>query len=145
MSLDKLFKFQKKMITRKFIKHTAAFFAVLVLFSLLLLGIHAYIIHHFFSDKIFSLPLWSIYLFHFTTVFIVFGISSWMATTQPGKVFTVFMAATLVKMLLALVFLLPILINKGPSPTADVLNFFIPYFVFLALEVFSVVYFLMRK
>ncbi|HZH69909.1 MAG TPA: hypothetical protein VFD80_05630, partial [Flavobacteriaceae bacterium] len=61
------------------------------------------------------------------------------------KVFVAFMAATLVKMLLALVFLLPVLINKGPNPTADVLNFFIPYFVFLAFEVFTVGYVLMRK
>lgn len=133
------------MINQKFIKHSATIFAVLVLLSLLLLGIHAYVLHHFFSDKLFSLPLWSIYLFHFITVFIVVGISNWMAIFKPDKVFVAFMAATLVKMLLALVFLLPLLINKGPNPTADVLNFFIPYFVFLAFEVFTVGYVLMRK
>jgi hypothetical protein len=45
------------------------------------------------------------------------------------------MGATLAKMILALVFLLPVLIGETENAKTEVLNFFIPYFIYLAFEV----------
>ena len=44
------------------------------------------------------------------------------------------MALSIVKMALSVVFFLPLLKADLPSPEADVLNFFIPYFSYLAFE-----------
>jgi hypothetical protein len=52
------------------------------------------------------------------------------------------MGATLFKMVLAIVFLLPVLLNTVPNAQADVFNFFIPYFLYLAFEIVNITFFL---
>lgn len=133
------------MINKKFIEREGVFFAALVVFSIIIFGLHSYLFSHFFEDTIVTISLWSIYTFHFITVFLVFTIANFVAERNIGHVFVVFMGATLLKMVLAIVFLLPVLLKEVPNATADVLNFFIPYFVFLAFEVVSVVLLMKRK
>jgi hypothetical protein len=48
------------------------------------------------------------------------------------------MGLTLLKMILAVLFLLPLLFSDFENKQADVFNFFIPYFLFLAFEILSV-------
>jgi hypothetical protein len=52
------------------------------------------------------------------------------------------MGATLFKMILCLVFLLPVLLNPNENATLEVFNFFIPYFLFLAFEIVNIIRFL---
>lgn len=129
-------------MNNSFLKRQAIFVMVALFLSFLLFAIHWYVIYHFFESVELTLPLWSIYAFHFITVLIVYTLSNYKASKNKSQVFTFFMGATLVKMVLAIVFLLPVLLQKVPNATTDVLNFFIPYFLFLAFEIVSVVRFL---
>jgi len=46
---------------------------------------------------------------------------------------------------LTFVFLLPWILSKPEQKGVDLANFFVPYFIFLAFEVLSVVKFLQKK
>ena len=143
MVSDKSFKFQKRIkMNNSFLRRQAIFVMVVLFLSFLLFAIHWYVIYHFFESVELTLPLWSIYIFHFITVLIVYTLSNYKASKDKSQVFAFFMGATLVKMILAIVFLLPVLLQKVPNATADVLNFFIPYFLFLVFEILSILRFL---
>lgn len=143
MAFVKSSKSQKRTkMNNSFLKRQAIFVMVALFLSFLLFAIHWYVTYHFFESVELTLPLWSIYTFHFITVLIVYTLSNYKASKNKSQVFTFFMGATLVKMVLAIVFLLPVLLQKVPNATTDVLNFFIPYFLFLAFEIVSVVRFL---
>lgn len=118
-----------------FVRRSLRFLLLIALVAFALYGIHSYVAAHFLTDKVFVLPLWGIYFFHFVTVAIVFALVNYTAVYTEKPVFPVFMYATLGKMVLAIVFLLPVLFKGAPHPQVDVLNFFIPYFIFLAVEV----------
>jgi hypothetical protein len=44
----------------------------------------------------------------------------------------------MVKMVLAILFLLPLLLSSLDDKIPDVFNFFIPYFIFLIFEIYSI-------
>lgn len=121
------------------------FFVKLTLVTLLLFAIHSYLIHFFFNFVELILPLWLIYVFNFILVFIIFSIINFRYKTGKTDVFNVFMLGTLLKMVLILVFFLPIILSDQENKTLDTLNFFIPYFIFLAFEVYSISKFLVKK
>lgn len=121
------------------------FFVKLTLVTLLLFAIHSYLIHFFFNFVELILPLWLIYVFNFILVFIIFSIINFRYKTGKADVFNVFMLGTLLKMVLILVFFLPIILSDQENKTPDTLNFFLPYFIFLAFEVYSISKFLVKK
>jgi hypothetical protein len=125
-----------------FKKRESTFLLLLVLFTALFFIIHWYISHHFFSQVDLILPLYSIYGFHFLTVLIVYTIVNFRYSSGKKEIFNLFMGATLFKMILCLVFLLPVLLNPNENATFEVINFFIPYFLFLAFEIVNIVRFL---
>lgn len=125
-----------------FIKREIQFLVMLLVFTFLLFVIHWYIFFHFFSDIALVLPLWTIYGFHFITVFLVYSIINFMESRGNKQVFILFMGATLFKMILTIVFLLPILLQPNDNATLEVFNFFIPYFLYLAFEIVQITYFL---
>jgi len=55
------------------------------------------------------------------------------------------MGFTLLKMILAIVFLLPVFLSETENKQPDVFNFFIPYFLYLFFEVYSLTTFLQKK
>lgn len=55
------------------------------------------------------------------------------------------MASTLLKMILVIVFLLPLLMIEVKDKKPDVFNFFIAYFLFLIFEVYSIAKFLQNN
>jgi len=61
------------------------------------------------------------------------------------EVFNAFMLGVLFKMGLVLVFLLPWLLSKPEQQGYDLTNFFTPYFILLAFEVYSITEFLQKK
>lgn len=129
----------------KFLKREASFLLLLLLFTLLLSVIHWYISFHFFDEIDLILPLYTIYGFHFITVLIVFSIVNFMFSSGKKEIFSLFMGATIFKMILCLVFLLPVLLNPNDNATLEVLNFFIPYFLYLAFEIISITLFLKEE
>jgi hypothetical protein len=118
-------------------KALLSFFLKLLFFSLILLGIHYYIFFHFFSEIILYFPLWSIYAFNAVLVLIVYGVIYYQVTRGSRKSYQLFLILTLVKMVLAIVFLLPLFAGKSDNSVIEVVNFFIPYFMFLTFEIFS--------
>jgi hypothetical protein len=116
----------------------------LLIFSALLFGIHLYIISHFFEGTLYF-PLWSIYAFNTVLVFGVFLILNYKANQGSDKMYQLFLGLTLLKMVLAIVFLLPLFFEKSEHSQLEVINFFIPYFLFLIFEIFSLNKFLQKR
>lgn len=118
------------------------FFSVLFGFTAVLITVHYYIAHLFFSEANFYFPIWTIYLFNFTLVAIVYSIIRFKDNKGKMNAFTLFLLLTIVKMGLAIVFLLPIFTGKSEEKTIEVMNFFIPYFFYLSFEIHSIYNFL---
>jgi hypothetical protein len=118
-------------------KDVLMFFLKLAAFTGLLWAVHFYIFITFFSEIALYFPLWSIYLFNAILVFAVYAFVNYKAAKGSEKIYNLFLTLTIVKMALAIVFLLPVFAGKALSPRVEVINFFIPYFVFLGFEIFS--------
>lgn len=107
----------------------------LLVFTVLLLGVHIYISHLFFSKNVLYLPIWVIYVFHFFLVAFVFFT---IRLKQNTNSFTLFLVLTIVKMVLSIVFLLPIIMGKSEEKVLEIMNFFIPYFFYLTFEIYYI-------
>lgn len=123
-------------------KRQLSFLLKLGLFTLIIAGSHAYLFENFFSELQLFFSLWKIYAFHFFTVLLIYAIINYKYSKGKTMVFNLFMGGTLVKMVLAILFLLPMMLSDLESKKPDVMNFFIPYFFFLAFEVYCVTFFL---
>ena len=119
------------------IKDILAYLLKLLAFTILLLGVHYYIFFIFFSEVVLFFPLWSIYLFNSVLVFVVFAFIRYKVANGYKKIYNLFLITTLLKMVLAMVFLLPLFVGKAVNAKIDVINFFIPYFFYLAFEIIS--------
>ena len=106
----------------------------LVLFTLILFVIHNLTIHNFFEAFDFYFDTWKIYVFHFVTVLGVIYLLYKRSKTKPKSVFYVFIALSTLKMLAAIIFLSPLFFSKEVDAIAPVFGFFIPYFLYLAVE-----------
>jgi len=113
-------------------------------FSIVLFGVHYYIIS-LLSINILVLPLWVIYAFNAIMVFIVFSIIKHYSKQEGKDMLTIFLILTIVKMALAIVLLLPLFLKKSSHTQLEVFNFFIPYFLFLTFEIFSLNKFLQKS
>ncbi|MBT8188004.1 MAG: hypothetical protein HKP38_03805 [Croceitalea sp.] len=128
-----------------FFKRQTSFLLKLGLLALLLFAVHWWVISNFFNAVEFFFPLWQIYAFHFVTVLILFTIINYKFSQGGGAILNYFLVATILKMLLCIVFLLPLLLSDFQGKRPDVLNFFFPYFTFLFFEVFSLNLLLTKK
>lgn len=129
-------------MNKVFKKRQLSFLLKLGLFTLLIAGTHIYLFQNFFSELQLFFSLWKIYAFHFFTVLLIYTVINYKYSNGKTMVFNIFMGGTLLKMVLAILFLLPMLLSEMESKKPDVMNFFIPYFLFLAFEVYSVTFFL---
>lgn len=116
-----------------------------IAFSLVLFGIHAYLVSYLAADFNFFFPLWQIYLFHFVVTTVLYTIINYKYSNGKTDIFNIFMVITFLKMTLAILFLLPLLLSDFENKQPDVFNFFIPYFLYLFFEVYSVTQFLQKK
>jgi|JI10StandDraft_1071094.scaffolds.fasta_scaffold42751_5 hypothetical protein len=105
---------------------------VVVFFSLILFFIHDFLL---FSDII-ILKLWKIYSFHLSVSLIIFTSLFLISKIDFDKVGFAFMTLSVLKMLGAILFLLPVILDVNFDKIPDIINFFIPYFIFLILEIF---------
>jgi len=120
-----------------------AFLVKLVVFSLLIWAAHFYILQQFFEGEL-QIPLWLIYAFNFVMVFLVFTALRYYS--DKGKdMLKIFLGFTGLKMVLAIVLLLPLFLKKSDNVQLEVFNFFIPYFLFLTFEIFSLNNFLQKS
>ena len=126
------------------IKSWGYFIVKLVLVAFILWGIHAYLIQQFFTGELYF-SLWSIYVFNMLLVILVYGIIQYVSGKYPKKVYQYFLGLTLLKMVLALVFLSPLFFNRSDHSQLEVINFFVPYFLFLGFEIFNLNSFLQKS
>lgn len=126
-----------------FIKRQLSFILKLGLLTLILGGIHLYLFHSFFDTLLFF-PIWQIYTFHFFTVLLIYSVINYKYSNGSTMVFNYFMTGTFIKMILSFLFLLPLLLSDFEFKKPDVMNFFLPYFIFLAFEVYCVIFFLIK-
>lgn len=128
-----------------FLKNQLWFILLLSVVSLLLYGIHWYINFHFFSDVNLVIPIISIYVFNFIGVLLVFSIINFSDYKGYKNYLFIFLGATLFKMILCIVFLLPVLLDPNENAKLEVFYFFIPYFIYLAFEILSILGFFKPK
>ena len=127
-----------KRMNKKIWKRQKSFLFQLTLVSGLIFATHNYIEHYFFKEVIIFFPLWHIYVFHFVTIAIIYSLINYKNSQGKTVVFNLFMGGTVIKIILAILFLLPLFISDLENKQTDVFNFFIPYFIFLAFEVYSI-------
>lgn len=118
-------------------KELQSFLIKWLVFTLLLFGVHYYILFILTPEMEFFLPLWSVYLFNSVLGFVVYFFVKRQFERASEKTYQTFLLFTLVKMGLALVFLLPLFMGKSSHVKIETINFFAPYFAFLAFEIFS--------
>ena len=126
------------------VKEVAQFLVSLIVFTGILFVIHFYILSQFFDGTLYF-PVWVIYIFNAVLVFVVFSVIRFKAKQKSDKLYQLFLGLTILKMILAIVFLLPLFFEKSKHTQLEVVNFFIPYFLFLAFEIFSLNRFLQKS
>ena len=75
-------------------------------------------------------------MFHFIATLLIFYLMHIVQKAAPEKVGFTFMGCSILKMMVAIVFLLPLIRNNNEAVLNDVISFFIPYFLFLTVETF---------
>ena len=113
-----------------------------VVFTIFLFLAHRYLLSYFAENRSFFFPVWQIYMFHFIITTALYTIINYKYSKGNTDIFNTFMLSTFLKMVLAILFLLPLLLSEMDNKQPDVFNFFIPYFLYLFFEVFSLTKFL---
>lgn len=124
-----------------FKKRQASFLLKLTLFAILIFAIHTYLASYFIMETLFF-PLWQIYAFHFVITYALYTAINYQFSKGKKEIFNTFMLSTLLKMVISILFLLPLILSDFEHKKPDVFNFFGPYFLFLAFEVYSISAFL---
>lgn len=116
-----------------------------VVFTIVLYVAHRYLLSYFAENISFFFPVWQIYMFHFIITTALYTIINYKYSKGKTDIFNTFMLSTFLKMVLAILFLLPLLLSELDNKQPDVFNFFIPYFLYLFFEVFSLTKFLNKR
>ncbi len=124
-----------------FKKRQISFLLKLTLFALLIFAIHTYLVSYFIKVTPFF-PLWQIYAFHFVITYSIYTAINYKYSKGEKEIFNTFMLSTLLKMVISILFLLPLILSDFEHKKTDVFNFFGPYFLYLAFEVYSISVFL---
>ena len=115
----------------------------ILLVTVVLLAIHQYLIFQFFEGPL-IIPVWLIHVFNAVLVLIMYLILLRQVRSGQKKILYLFFGLTLLKMLLILVFLSPLVIKDSEFMRLEIINFFIPYFLYLALEISCIYKFLVK-
>ena len=110
--------------------------------SILLFSVGILLLHYIldeFTGIVTYYTLTSIYAFHIISALLVMGIIHWVYKKSKDHTGFAFMGTSLLKMLAAVIFLLPSFLADAKPDFGNILNFFIPYFLFLIFEAVQVV------
>lgn len=102
-------------------------------FSILLLIIQFSIVNYLLEIEFYYSTI-TIYSFHILATFLIYLFLVYVHKSFSDKTGFAFMACSLLKMLAAVLFLLPMMLNDVPNPFQDLMAFFIPYFLYLIFE-----------
>lgn len=126
------------------IKETIRFIIKLSILTIILFIVHYYILSQFFDGKLYF-PVWTIYAFNAVLVLLVYSLITYKNKKGSKKMYQLFLGLTIIKMILAIIFLLPLFFGKSEHAQLEVINFFMPYFLFLGFEIFSLNKFLQKS
>lgn len=129
----------------QFKKRQGSFLLQNVAVTILLFAFHRYLLSYFATEITFFFPLWHIYVFHFAVTTVLYTVVNYKYSSGKKDIFNTFMVITFLKMIFAILFLLPLLLSDVDYKQPDVFNFFIPYFLYLFFEVYSVTKFLQKN
>jgi hypothetical protein len=110
-----------------------AFLKRLLPFSVLLCFIQ-FLLQRYVLGVEFYYTSFSIYLFLFLATFLIYLSLVFVYRVFSDKAGFAFMGLSLIKMLAAVIFLLPLVLNEVNDVFINILAFFIPYFLFLIFE-----------
>ncbi|MEM1257725.1 MAG: hypothetical protein AAGH81_04290 [Bacteroidota bacterium] len=121
-----------------FKKRQLLFMLQLVIVTGILYLLHSYLLNNLSADTTYVLSLWNIYLFHLISVFLVYSIINFRFSNGEREVFSSFIVLMVLKMIFVVIFLLPLFLSDATDKIGDAVNFFVPYFILLAFEVYSI-------
>lgn len=110
-----------------------SFLKLFVPFSVLLFLLHFAVVNYLLKAELYYTTI-SVYSFHVLATFLIYLFLSYVHKTFSDKTGFAFMGCSLLKMLAAVLFLLPMMLSEVNNPFHDMLAFFIPYFLFLIFE-----------
>ena len=119
-----------------FKKRQSSFLIQLLVLTVMLFAVHSYLAYYFTKEILFF-SLWQVYTFHFIVTLLIYSVINYQDSVGKKQIFNSFMISTILKMILAVLFLLPLLMSTFENKKPDVFNFFIPYFIYLSFEVYS--------
>ena len=102
-------------------------------FAILLLAVQFILVKYVFNLDLYYSTL-AIYSFHIIATFLIFLFLVYVNKSFSDKTGFAFMACSLLKMLAAVLFLLPLMLSDVAKPFQSIIAFFIPYFLFLIFE-----------
>lgn len=97
--------------------------------------VHHLIVQALGNQVVFFYDVWKIYVFHFAVTFFLFSLLFLVSSVLPEYIGYTFMGFILLKFGLAIVFLLPLIRLEEGSKIPDFVSFFVPYFIFLFIEI----------
>ena len=115
-----------------------AFLKRLLPFTLLLWLIQ-FLLQRYVLEMEFYYSSFSIYLFHFLATFLIYLSLVFVYRNFQENTGFAFMGLSLFKMVAAVIFLLPLILSEVNAVFANILAFFIPYFLYLIFETFYAV------
>lgn len=106
---------------------------------LLIVSAALFLTHNFIADKFFAgqlyYEIWHIYAFLGIATLGIFLIMHFIHKNFPDKTGFAFMGLSIFKIAASVIFFIPLMKAQVSNPVDDVLNFFVPYFIYLLLEV----------
>lgn len=109
--------------------------SLLILITALLFFIQKLAVDSLSHTYIFNYPVWKIYTFHFLVTFFILTALYFVGKKVPNYIGFAFMGFILLKMVAAIVFLIPLIKLESGSKIPDFTSFFIPYFIYLFIEI----------
>ncbi|WP_430614581.1 hypothetical protein [Flavobacterium sp. JP2137] len=121
------------------------FIKYILLFTVLVGGAQYLFVEFVLEPSVYYYHTFAIYGFLFAVTLLLYIAILYINSVFSDYTGYAFMASSFFKMLLAILFLLPIIRSDDRSYIADVLLFFVPYFLYLFFETFFVVQLLNDK
>lgn len=109
--------------------------ALLILITLPLFFIQKLAVDSISDSYHFYYSVWNIYVFHFIVTLIILSALYLVSKKAPNYTGFAFLGFILLKMVAAIVFLIPLIKMKNVSKIPDFISFFIPYFLYLFVEI----------
>lgn len=110
------------------------FLKIFIPFSIILFVIQYLIINFVLVDIEFYYSTWGIYSFHILATFVIYIVLVLIHKNFRDNTGFAFMGGSLLKMLAAVLFLLPMMVKNEEYRFINLLSFFIPYFLYLIFE-----------